>query len=117
MYYMSMFRNSSVNKLAPAVNFIDSKIKAKALVKGKVDPHLHIRMINHLINLINHYTAQEAATSFLTFPEILWFLLNYCYIYYHISIRPRYYTIRALQNLTDSTNYPRHSKHKSVWII
>ena len=27
-----------------------------------------------------------------------------------MSIRRRYYTIRALQNLTDSINYPKHSK-------
>ena len=31
-----------------------------------------------------HYTAQETVTSFLTFLEISWFLLNHCYIYHHI---------------------------------
>ena len=35
--------------------------------------------------LRNHYTAQETVMFFLTFLEILWLLLCYCYIYHHIT--------------------------------
>ena len=38
-----------------------------------------------LIMLRYNYTAQETVTSFLTFLEILWFLLNCCYILHHIT--------------------------------
>ena len=41
MYYILMSRHAPINKLAPTVNCIDSKIKAKELVKGKIDSYLH----------------------------------------------------------------------------
>ena len=37
-----MSRHAPINKLALTVNCIDSKIKAKELVKGKIDSYLHI---------------------------------------------------------------------------